>query len=306
MSGSKRSDVGLSGRPRRSRNRRTDPELAASPTLRRRRLARALLQLREAKGLTAKQAAAEAKKRSPHRAWSETKVTRIEARKIKRLRDVDVQTLLDVYGVTDPETREAYRKLAREASQTGWWVGYRDVLGSGVYVDLETEASRIRTFELAIIPGILQTANYARALIRGGGIVPDDQVERRVEARMTRKQILGRPDSPRIWAIIDETALRKIPVDVREEQLRYLIDVQRPDLRVQVLPDAIGPHAAMAGAFTILDFPEDPSVVYLEQARSELLLEEPDELSYYETVYDYVQSHALSPGDSRVLIESLI
>lgn len=294
-----------SGRPRRTRTRKST-ELAASPTLRRRRIARALLQLREAKGLTARQAATEAKNRSPERAWSETKVTRIETRKILRLRDVDVQTLLDVYGVTDSETREAYRRLAREASQTGWWVGYRDVLGSGVYVDLETEASRVRTFELAIIPGILQTAAYARALIAGGGIVPDDQVERRVEARMMRKQILGRPDSPRIWAIIDEGALHRIPAAVRSEQLRYLIDVQRPDLRVQVLPSTHGPHAAMAGAFTVLDFPEDPSVVYLEQARSELLLEDAADLAYYTTVYDHVQAHALSPGDSRALIESLV
>src|SRR5690606_8705564 len=104
------------------RRRRSD-ELAASPTLRRRRLARQLLRLREEAGMTAKQAAAEAKKRAPKGSWFEAKITRIETRKILRVRDADVQTLLDVYGVTDPDDRDAYRRLAREAAQSGWWVG---------------------------------------------------------------------------------------------------------------------------------------------------------------------------------------
>lgn len=303
MSGNPQSAVGSGHQPRRARTR-SHPELAASPTLRRRRIARALHQLREAKGLTAKQAAAEAKKRSPERAWSETKVTRIEARKIRRPRDIDVQTLLDVYDVTDHDTREAYRKLAREASQTGWWVGYKDVLNTGVYVDLETEASRIRTYQALVVPGLLQTEDYARAVIRGGGITNDEEVERRVEARMLRQQILQRSDAPRLWAILDESVLRKIPRDTG--QLEHLISVQRPDLRIQVLPDAVGPHAAAAGPFTMLDFPDDPPIVYLEQSMSGLLLEEPEELDHYTAVYDYVQATALSVDASRQFIEALI
>jgi len=281
--------------------------LASSPTLRRRRLARQLLRLREEAGLTAKQAATEAKRRAPERSWFESKVTRIETRKIVRVRDVDLQTLLDVYGVEDPEQREAYRRLAREASKSGWWVGYRDILGAGTYIDLETEASRVRTYQLLHLPGLLQTEAYARAMIRAGGVTDEEEVERRVEVRLMRQHILARSDAPRLWAVIDESAFRKLPPSVAAEQIRHLIDVQRPSLRVQVLPDSVGPHAAMDGSFVILDFPSDPSIVYVEQAGgSALLAEEAEQITLYETVLDHVQAAALSVEDSRAWMEHRI
>ncbi|WP_435110193.1 DUF5753 domain-containing protein [Nocardiopsis synnemataformans] len=274
--------------------------MAASPTLRRRRLARELLRLREQAGLTAKQAAAEAKKRAPERSWFEAKVTRIETRKIKHVRDADLLTLLDIYGVTDTEQREAYRKLAREASKSGWWVGYRDILGAGTYIDLETEASRIRTYQVQYMPGLLQTEAYARRMIRAGGVVAEDEIDRRVEVRMMRQHILSRVDAPRLWTIIDETAFRKLPRDVAADQIRHLVDVQRPSLRVQVLPDAVGPHAAMDGSFVILDFPADPAAVYLEQVGgTALLMEDSEQITVYETVLDHVQASALSVEESR-------
>ena len=281
--------------------------MASSPTLRRRRLARQLLRLREEAGLTAKQAATEAKRRAPERSWFESKVTRIETRKIVRVRDVDLQTLLDVYGVEDPEQREAYRRLAREASKSGWWVGYRDILGAGTYIDLETEASRVRTYQLLHLPGLLQTEAYARAMIRAGGVTDEEEVERRVEVRLMRQHILARSDAPRLWAVIDESAFRKLPPSVAAEQIRHLIDVQRPSLRVQVLPDSVGPHAAMDGSFVILDFPSDPSIVYVEQAGgSALLAEEAEQITLYETVLDHVQAAALSVEDSRAWMEHRI
>lgn len=279
-------------------------QLAASPTLRRRRLARQLLLRREAKGLTAKTAATEAKKLSPDRKWSETKVHRIENRKILRVRDIDVQTLLDVYEVTDPIERDAYRRLAREASQSGWWVGYRDVLGTGAYVDLETEATRLRSYDGMLIPGLFQNEAYARAVVRGGGIVDGEMMARRVEARMIRKQILERPDAPKVWSIIDEAALLKVPKETG--QLEHLIKIQRPNLRVQVLPNTAGPHAAMTGGFTIMDFPHDPSTVYLEQARSGLFLEDPADVEHYGDLYDYVQAGALGVDESIAFVEDLI
>ncbi|MFV2195099.1 DUF5753 domain-containing protein [Nocardiopsis sp. LOL_012] len=277
--------------------------MAASPTLRRRRLARQLLRLREDTGLTAKQAAAEAKKRAPDKSWFEAKITRIETRK-QRVRDADLQILLDIYGVMDPDEREAYRRLAREASKSGWWFGYRDILGAGTYIDLETEASRIRTYQVQHLPGLLQTEGYARTMIRAGGVTDEDEVERRVEVRMVRQHILSRADAPRLWAIIDETAFRKTPPEIAAEQLRHLLDVQRPTLRVQVLPDSVGPHAGMDGSFVILDFPHDPSAVYAEQTGgSGLLMEDSEQITLYETVLDHVQAAALSVEESRAWIE---
>lgn len=279
--------------------------MAASPTLRRRRLSRQLDRLRSEAGHTAETVASKAKALRPDRPWSAAKVVRLENREFKRLQSDDVLTLLDVYGVTDRKQRDAYVRLALEASQTGWWVGYKDILGSGVYIDLETEASRIRTYQALVIPGLLQTEDYARAMIRGGGITDEHEVNRRVEARMMRSHILERTDAPRVWAVIDEAAFRKIPPESAEEQLRHLIEIQRPSLRVQVLPDSVGPHAAVNGSFVILDFPSDPSTVFLEQSMSGLFPEDPVELEHYETVYDHVHANAMSVDDSREYMEHL-
>ncbi|QVJ01505.1 helix-turn-helix domain-containing protein [Nocardiopsis eucommiae] len=279
--------------------------MAASPTLRRRRLARELLRLREEAGLTAKQAAAEAKKAAPDKSWFEAKITRIETRKLLRVKDADLQVLLDVYGVSDPDQREAYRKLAREAATSGWWYGYRDILGAGTYVDLESEASRIRTYQVQHLPGLLQTEAYARAMIRAGGVTSEEEVDRRVEVRMMRQHLLTRLDAPRLWAVIDETAFRKLPSDVAADQIRHLLMVQRPSLRVQVLPDLVGPHAGMDGSFVVLDFKSDPSAVYAEQVGGGgLLIEDTEQITIYETVLDHVQASALSVEDSRVWLEA--
>ncbi len=279
--------------------------MAASPTLRRRRLARELLRLLEEAGLTAKQAAADAKKAAPDKSWFEAKITRIETRKLLRVKDADLQVLLDVYGVSDPEQREAYRKLAREAATSGWWYGYRDILGAGTYVDLESEASRIRTYQVQHLPGLLQTEAYARAMIRAGGVTSDEEVDRRVEVRMMRQHLLTRIDAPRLWAVIDETAFRKLPSDVAVDQIRHLLNVQRPSLRVQVLPDAVGPHAGMDGSFVVLDFKSDPSAVYAEQVGGGgLLIEDSEQITIFETVLDHVQASALSVEDSRAWLEA--
>ncbi|GAA1092454.1 MAG: helix-turn-helix domain-containing protein [Nocardiopsis sp. BM-2018] len=278
--------------------------MASSPTLRRRRLARQLLRLREEAGLTAKQAAAEAKRKAPDKSWFEAKITRIETRKILKVRDADLQVLLDVYGVTDLEQREAYRRLAREAANSGWWYGYRDILGAGTYIDLESEASRIRTYQVQHLPGLLQTESYARAMIRAGGVTSEEEIDRRVEVRIMRQHLLSRSDAPRLWAIIDETAFRKLPREVAADQIRHLVAVQKPSLRVQVLPDEVGPHAGMDGSFVVLDFESDPSAVYAEQVGGGgLLVEDPEQITIYETVLDHVQASALSVADSRTWLE---
>lgn len=280
--------------------------MAKSPTLRRRRLSRRLLELREAKGYTSTWVTAEAKRRGRGK-WSRGKLTRIENNEWIRPSVTDVEALLDIYEVTDSEERDAYITLAKQARQSGWWVGYSDVLGKGAYVGLELEAASIRTYEALVVPGLLQTEGYARAITRGHGAVDESEVERHVEARMARKQILAPGQSgPQIWAIIDEAALRKIPVEVREEQLRYLIDVQRPTLRVQVLPDSAGLHAATAGSFAILDFQDDPPVVYREDIMAQLFYEDAVEVAHCEVVYRHVQASALSVEDSTAFLENLI
>jgi len=279
--------------------------MAKSPTLRRRRLSRRLRELREAKGFTSSYVTAEAKRLGKGK-WSRGKLTRIENNEWLRPSPTDVEDLLDIYEVTDPQERSAYITLAKQARQSGWWVGYADVLGKGTYVGLELEASLIRTYEALVVPGLLQTESYARAITRGHGVTDDEDVERRVEARMARKQILATPSGPRIWAIIDEAALRKIPVDIRDEQVRYLLEVQRPDLRVQVLPDAAGLHPATAGSFAILDFADDPPVVYREDVMAQLFYEDPVEVKHCEVVYDHAQAAALSVPDSRAFLENLI
>ncbi|MEV2274366.1 helix-turn-helix transcriptional regulator [Nocardiopsis sp. NPDC049922] len=280
--------------------------MAKSPTLRRRRLSRRLRELREGKGYTSSYVTTEAKQRGKGK-WSRGKLTRIENNEWVRPAVADVEALLDIYEVTDPEERQAYITLTKQARQSGWWVGYSDVLGQGAYVGLELEAASIRTYEALVIPGLLQTEGYARAITRSHGVTDESEVERYVEARMARKQIITPgATGPQVWAIIDEAALRKIPADVREEQVRYLIDVQRRDLRVQVLPDSAGLHAATTGSFSILDFQDDPPVVYREDIMAQLFYEDPVEITHAETVYRHVQASALSIEDSRAALEALI
>ncbi|PRX95551.1 helix-turn-helix domain-containing protein [Allonocardiopsis opalescens] len=277
--------------------------MAASPTLRKRRIVARLGQLHERSGLTHEAVAREVGERTGV-SWSESKASRLVAGKWVRLRERDLLALLDVYGVDDERERAELARTAREASQQGWWVGYRDVFGRNTYVDLENGSSRLRSYQGLLIPGLLQSEGYARALMRDGGITDEEEAERRVEARMIRQGILSRPDAPAIWAVIDEAALLKIPP--RTGQLEHLLAIQRPGLRVQILPNGAGLHAAAGAHFVIMDFPSDPAAVYIENPRSEVFLEHPDDLAYYETMYSYVQADALSVDESRALIERMI
>src|SRR5262249_56586757 len=128
--------------------------------------------------------------------WSPSKVSRIETGQ-SRVQTGDVRDLLEVYGITDQATCEALVQLAREARRRGWWTRYTDVLGSGTYVGLEAEAAGLHTYESMFIPGLLQTEDYARAVIRAGLTRPDpDNLERRLSARMVRQEIVNRPDPP--------------------------------------------------------------------------------------------------------------
>ncbi|MDE3723042.1 DUF5753 domain-containing protein [Nocardiopsis sp. N85] len=276
--------------------------MAASPTLRRRRLSRQLLTLRANKGLTVDAVAKEAKKRSPQRPWLAAKVTRIENRKVQQIREVDLLTLLDVYGVMDKSERESFVDLAKEASRSGWWVGYKDEFGAAAYIDLENEATEMRTYELGFVPGLLQTPGYARMVIEGSGVTDKNEVSRRVEARMMRRSILDRPDAPRLNAIVDEAALHKVTGTVLHEQIRHLT-TPRETVEVRVVPDRAGPHPALAGSFVVMVFPHDPTLVYLEQSLSGLFLEEEPEIEHYEKVFAAALEYTLSPAETVAFLK---
>ena len=280
--------------------------VTSSPPLSKRRLSRMLRESREAAGLTADQVTDRAREIGADR-WSASKITRLERDEWTRPKLEDIETLLDIYGITSLAERDKYVRLAKEARQKRWWASYADVIGHGELTGLEPGASRIRDVALAVIPGLLQTQAYARAVIVGGGVVDDGEVDRRVEARMLRQRILDpQADGPTYWCILDEAALRKVPSDLREQQVRHIIDLQRPKLRVQVLPDSAGLHAAIGGGFTILDFDADSELVYTESAARQQVLEDPEDIEAFTLVYQYVSASAMGVQESVAFLEQLI
>ena len=276
-----------------------------SPTARGRRLRHELRRFREEADLTHGEVARRLE-------WSASKVSRIETGQ-SRAQTGDVRDMLEVYGVTDQATIEALVQLAREARRRGWWTRYTDVLGSGTYVGLEAEAATIHTYESMFVPGLLQTEDYARAVVRAWQARPDpDALERAVTARMARQEIFDRPDPPEIWAVLDEAVISR-PVggpEVMRAQLHHLIEVStRPNspLTLQMLPFAVGAHPGMDGTFVVLDFhaPKDPPIVYLETATDGLYLEERTDIERYTLRFSHLVARALGPDESRTMIAGL-
>ncbi|SKA39021.1 Helix-turn-helix domain-containing protein [Marinactinospora thermotolerans DSM 45154] len=273
-----------------------------SPTVRRRRLAKELRHLREEAGFTVTQAARETGTRQPT-------LTRIELGQQHVTAPV-LERLLDLYGVTDQARREAFAQLARDAKERGWWAKYRDVF-HGSLPDLESEAEVIRAFEAQVIPGLLQTPDYIEAIFRGGRAHEEAAVHKAVDARMKRQEILNRVHPPRFEAVIDEGALRRLigGREVMREQLQRLVNMAtRHNITIRVLPFDAGEHAAIAGAFTILDFPEafDPSVVFTETPTDTLLVEEPPELDRYNEIFGHILGSALVPAKSVTFLKQVI
>lgn len=275
--------------------RMPDPTGDFSPTIRRRRLSEELKQLRAAQGLTLERAAEKLE-------WSRAKIANIETGKRLRPQVTDIRVLLDIYKVTDEERREALLELTRQSRIKGWWTQYRDF--AGAYFGFEAEASSIATYQMGVIPGLLQTPEYAAASARSG-LVPPDDIKRVVDARVRRQRILDGETTPRLWAIIDEGALsRSVDTanpDVMKDQIQHLLVMtERPAVTVQVLPFSAGLHAAAAGAFVLLDFPNplDRPIVYLETRHDGLYLEDEEKIADYRDVLDHLQGTALSPAES--------
>jgi len=253
---------------------------SAGPTVQRLVLGGHLRRLREQAHITTEQAASVIR-------GSHSKISRMEHGRVG-FKERDIGDLLTMYGVTDGDEREALLKLAREANTPGWWQGYADILPHWVepYFGLEAAASFIRNYELQFVPGLLQTEGYALSLIRLGNAPTEEDVQRRAEARMSRQDILRRETPPRVWAVVDEGALRR-PIGgekVMREQLKHLIGMcDHPAVTLQVLPFQVASHPAMGGPFTILRFsePDLRDVVYIEQLTSALYLDKPAEVDSY-------------------------
>lgn len=219
----------------------------------------------------------------------------------------DVKFLLGVYGVNG-EARELLLTLAREARQKGWWHSYGEAIPSWfeVYIGLEAEAVSVHSYESELVPGLLQTKEYARAVFRGF-LVDAEEIDKRVELRMARQQRLTDSDAPQYWIVLNESVLRRVvggPAAMRSQLSRLLEASQLPNVTLQVLPFAVGAHPAMDGSFVVLGFPEptDPDVVYLEEQTGGLYLEKPHEIKRHTLAFDHLRAAALHPDESRRLI----
>ena len=229
-------------------------------------------------------------------------------------RPADLRKLLDLYEVADEGYRNQLATLARQGNERGWWQKYAGQIISE-YADLiglEEEARVIRTYEQELVPGLLQTPEYARAVIRAGWPASTArQIDQWVEIRMERQEVLVRsdPPPPRLQVVLSEAVLRR-PVGGREVmrgQLEYLMRPRdRANVTVQVLPFDVGIHPAMAGPFTMMTFPDptDLGVVNVENATGALFLEEPGELRVYDEIWSTLQASALSSDDSQAFVKS--
>ncbi|HEX2315555.1 MAG TPA: helix-turn-helix transcriptional regulator [Thermomonospora sp.] len=244
---------------------------------------------------------------------SGSKISRLELGRTG-FKQRDVADLLTLYGVTDEAERAVLLEMARQANGPAWWQPYADVVPPWFqsYLGLEPAAAVIRTYEVQFVPGLLQTEDYARAVVRlGHPGAPADEVERRVGLRMRRQAILERANPPHLWAVVDEAALRR-PLGgaaVLREQVRHLLEVGRlPHVTVQVLPFRAGGHAAAGGPITLLRLPERelPDVVYLEQLASAVYPDRPDDVVAYWHVLNSLATKAAAPEASEALLHRML
>jgi transcriptional regulator with XRE-family HTH domain len=270
-----------------------------SPTVRRRRLASELRRLREAAGLTIDEVGEKLE-------CSASKISRIETGHVG-VTPRDVRDMLELYAL-DEDQREALVQLAREARKKGWWQAYNEVF-TGSFVGLESDASSLRAYQALLIPGLLQTDDYTRAVHRA--IRPDageDEIERRVAARSARQKLLDDAQPPEYWAIIDEAVLHRAvggPEIMRAQLHRLLEAAELPHVTLQVVPYSAGAHAGMEGPFLILGFPEqaDPDVVYVETTTTGSYLEEPADVYRYTLMFDHLRASAMKPADTLLVVK---
>lgn len=273
--------------------------MAGSPTARRRRLAIELKKLREDHGLTCNQVGESLD-------WSGSKVNRMETGQ-GRVQPSDVDALCRFYNTTD-ELRELLKDLAKHSKMRGWWHAYGSAVPTwfSVYVGLEQAACSLRTYESEFVPGLLQTADYARELHRATAQPSPDDVEQMIAVRMERQALLTAPQAPDLWAILHESILRHDigTREVMQAQFERLLKMaQLKNVTVQVLPFNSGSYPA-TGAYTMLGFPEqeDPDIVYRDGLTDAVYLEQPSDIAQYAKAFDNLRALSLSPQQSSALI----
>ncbi|WP_117209326.1 helix-turn-helix domain-containing protein [Allorhizocola rhizosphaerae] len=275
----------------------------ANPTVLRRQLGTELRRMREQAKRTVAWTAEQL-------GWSESKVSRVETAHIG-IRRPDLERLLALYGVSDVE-RDRLISMAQQARQRAWWEVYGDTLFSSyeTYIGFEAEASSIRTFEPTIVPGLLQTAEYAKAVIRVDYPDDPDLVSQRVSVRMARQEILTRDPAAQFWAILDETVLRR-PIGgphVMRRQLMRLVEVSELSMiTIQVLPMSVGAHRALAGSFVLLEFPNatEHPLVYCEGMTGGVFRSKPDEVSRYRDSFESLRAASMDPQCSVEFIAAV-
>jgi len=258
----------------------------------------------------------EAKKISPEEAGyviraSHSKISRLETGRVG-FKDRDIVDLLTLYGVTDEALREELRELASRANSPGWWRDYADILASWFeeYLGLEEAAAQIFTYEAQFVPGLLQTEDYARAVILLEYSNPKE-INRRVSLRVARQAILSGPKPSELWAVIDEAALKRPIGGARamREQLKHLIEMsQQPNVTIQIIPFTAGGHAAAGGSFSVLHFPEDdlPDMVYHEQLSSAQYQDRQGVVGTYLEVADRLRVEAATPAESLEMLRTAL
>jgi transcriptional regulator with XRE-family HTH domain len=276
------------------------PRSHTVPTVRLRRLAAQLRQLREAAGLTQEDVAERTGK-------DRSTLYRLENAQQRPQRSTLIQ-LMDLYGVAQDKRAELLAVL-RQAGELGWVRGHRSQLPEvySDYISFESEASTISNYESLFIPGLLQTEDYTRAVIRG--TLPHatgEQVENRVAARMERQAVLAKENPARLWAIMDEAAVRRTvggPEVMRRQLRRIAEEATKPNLTAQVIPYAAGAHPGMQGSFILLDFPDpaDSSLIYMESLAGDLFLENSTDISRYAENFQHLRAAALRPDETVAL-----
>jgi transcriptional regulator with XRE-family HTH domain len=272
----------------------------SNPTLRRRELGFLLRQLRTERGLSMDEVTSRAM-------FSPTKLSRLETGRVGAS-PRDIRDLCIVYEITDSAERERLMELAREGKQRGWWQRYD--LPYATYVGLEAEAASIRNYDTDIIPGLLQIEEYARAVIAAEPNFSPVTIERSVEARVRRQELLKRDNTPLFHYIVDEAALRR-PIGgpaVMRAQLARIAEVAiLPKVTFQVIPLSVGAHPGLDGNFVILELgsPTVNDVVYVEGAVGNIYLENAADLERYKRIFSRLQTVALDPESSAAMLERI-
>jgi Domain of unknown function (DUF5753)/Helix-turn-helix domain len=246
-----------------------------------------------------------------HIRGSESKISRMESGKVGfKLRDIE--DLLTLYGEHDEGRRQHLLGIARRSNEAGWWQRSGDAVPEwfSEYVGLESAAVRIQTYELLFVPGLLQTEDYARAIVtRGHPEAADAVAAERVRVRVARQRLLARPDAPHLWAVLDESVLHR-PIgghDVLAAQLDHLVEMsRRSNVTLQVVPNALSGYGGEA-TFTLLRFaePDVPDITYIEGLTGALYLDRRHEVEEYARVMDELTIDAYSPEETRSLLTKL-